>query len=74
MTQAFPAMPPYHQGPINLKTLLKLQEHLINCAMTFRVDGRAMGYLDLAVGQQIYALYTANAYPVRTVDPGPRAV
>ena len=74
MTQAFPAMPPYHQGPINLKTLLKLQEHLINCAMTFRVDGRAMGYLDLAVGQQIYALYTANAYPVRTADPGPRVV
>ena len=42
--------------------------------MTFRVDGRAMGHLDLAVGQQIYALYTANAYPARTADPGPRVI
>ena len=33
-----------------------------------------MGYLDLAVGQQIYALYTANAYPARTADPGPRVI
>ena len=74
MTLAFPAMPPYHQGPINLKTLLKLQEHLINCAMTFQVDGRPKGYLDLAVGQAIYALYTANAYPARTADPGPRVI
>ena len=74
ITMAFPSMPPYHQGPITLKTLLKLQEHLINCAVTFRVDGRAMGYLDLAVGQAIYALYTANAYPARTADPGPRVI
>ena len=74
MTLAFPAMPPYHQGPINLKTLLNLQEHLINCAMTFQVDGRPKGYLDLAVGQQIYALYTAAAYPARTPDPGPRVI
>ena len=42
--------------------------------MTFRVDGRGMGHLDLTVGQQIYALYTANACPVRTPDPGPRVI
>ena len=33
-----------------------------------------MGYFNLAVGPQIYALYTANAYPGRTADPGPRVI
>ena len=42
--------------------------------MTLRVDGRTMGHLDLAVGQQMYALYTVNAYPARTPDPGPRVI
>ena len=74
MTLAFPAMPPIHQGMITLKTLLEFQEHLINCAMTFQVNGRPKGYLDLAVGQALYALYTAAAYPARTPDPGPRVI
>ena len=51
-----------------------MQEHLINCVMTFRANGKAMGYLDLAVGQQIYMLYTANAFPARTADPDPRVM
>ena len=74
MTMAFPSMPTMHQGLQTLKTLLQLQQHLINCAQTFRVDGRPMGYLDIAVGPQIYALYTANPYPVRTANPGPRVI
>ena len=74
MTLAFPSMPTMHQGPQSLKTLLQLRQHLINCAQTFCVDGRPMGYLNLAVGPQIYALYTDNAYPGRTVHPGPRVI
>ena len=74
MTLAFPSIPTMHQGPQSLKTLLQLQQHLINCAQTFCVDGRPMGYLDLAVGPHIYALYTANAYPEKTADPGPHVI
>ena len=74
MTLAFPSMPAIHQGLQTLKTLLQLQQHLINCAQTFRVDDRPMGYLDIAVGPQIYALYTAYDYPPRTENPGPRVI
>ena len=74
MTLAFSSMQTMHQGPQSLKTLFHLQQHIINCAQTFRVDGRPMDYLNLAVGPQIYALYTANTYPGRTVDPGPRVI
>ena len=33
-----------------------------------------MGYLDIVVGPQIYALYTAIPYPVRTANPGTRVI
>ena len=33
-----------------------------------------MGYLDIAVGPQIYAMYTAYAYPPRLANPGPRVI
>ena len=72
MTLAFPNMPTTHQGPQTLKTLLLLQQHLMNCAETFLVDGRPRGYLSLVVGAALYALFTTNPYPARTVDPGPR--
>ena len=67
-------MPAVLQGPITLKTLLHLQQHFINCAMTFRVEGQAMGYLWLAVVPQIYAIYTAELYPARTANPGERVI
>ena len=74
MTLAFPSMPTMHQGPQTLKTLLLLQQHMMNCAETFLVDGRPRGYLSLAVGAALYALFTADPYPARTVDPGPRVI
>lgn len=67
---AFPSMPMIYEGPQSLKTLLAIQEHLISCAQTFRVDGRPLGLLDLAIPPALYALYTALAYPARTADPG----
>ena len=74
MTLAFPSMPTMHQGPQTLKTLLLLQQHMMNCAETFLVDGRPRGYLSLDVGAALYALCTADPYPARTVDPGPRVI
>ena len=74
MTLAFPSQPMIHEGPQSLKTLLTVQQHIINCAQSFAVDGRPFGLLNLAVPHQLYALYTAAPYPQRTVDPGARPV
>ena len=59
MTLAFPSQPMMHEGPQSLKTLLTVQQHIINCAQSFAVDGRPFGLLNLAVPHQLYALYTA---------------
>ena len=74
MTLAFPTQPMTHEGPQTLKTLLAIQQHLINCAQSFAVDGQPFGLLNLAVPVQLYALYTAAPYPQRTPDPGPRPI
>ena len=74
MSLAFPSQPMIHEGPQTLKTLLTIQQHLINCAQSFAIDGQPFGLLNLAVPHQLYALYTAAPYPQRTVDPGPRPV
>ena len=71
MTLAFPSMTTMHQGPQTLKTLLLLQQHMMNCEEIFLVDGHPRGYLSLAVGAALYALFMADPYPARTVDPGP---
>ena len=67
---AFPSRPSIHDGPQTLKMLLGIQQHLINCAQSFRVNGRPLGLLNLAIPAQVYVLYTADAYPARTADPG----
>ena len=67
---AFPSIPNIHDGPHTLKTLLSIQQHMINCAQSFRVNGRPLGLLNLAIPAQVYVLYTADAYPARTADPG----
>ena len=44
-------------------------------AQTFCVNEQPVGYLNLVVGPQIYALYTDNAYPARTADrPGQQVI
>ena len=70
MKAAFPSLPMVHDGPQTLQTLLAIQQHLINCAQSFWVDGRPLGLLNLAIPAQVYVLYTSDAYPVRTADPG----
>ena len=70
MKAAFPSLQMVHDGPQTSKTLLAIQQHLINCAQSFRVDGRPRGLLNLAIPAQVYVLYTADAYPARTADPG----
>jgi len=60
---AFPSMPTMYQGLQTLKTLLLLQQHMMNCAETFLVDGWPRGYIRLAVGATLYTLFTADPYP-----------
>ena len=70
MKTAFPSMPMTLEGPQTLTTLLAIQQHLINCAQSFRVEGRPLGLLNLAIPAQVYQLYTADPYPARAVNPG----
>ena len=72
MKTAFPSMPMTLEGPQTLKTLLAIQQHLINCAQSFRVEGRPLGLLNLAIPAPVYQLYTADPYPVRAINPGDR--
>ena len=72
MKTAFPSMPMTLEGPQTLTTLLAIQQHLINCAQSFRVEGRPLGLLNLAIPAQVYQLYTADPYPARAVNPGDR--
>ena len=58
MTQAFPSMRIMFQGPQTLKTLLKMQEHLINCAMTFCDHNKR--HMDHALTDCLYAMLSPN--------------
>ena len=72
MKAAFPNMPNGTNVTDipSLKSLLSCLQHLVNCAQSFRVDGRPLGLLALAVTAPVYALYTPDAYPARSINPG----
>ena len=57
----------------NLHQLLLCRAHLNACARAHPHRAHSQGHLYLALPPQLYALETADAYPLRAADPGATA-
>ena len=69
----FPPIPfvASEDNPPNLKFLLMCAEHLGEYAQSLRHIVHTFGHRYLALTLPMWALESADAYPIRQVDPGP---
>ena len=72
MTAGFPIQPLTIREKPTLRSLLEFLKRIIACSMTKRIPKAPLGHLYQSVPTAVYALYTADAYPVRAIDPGQR--
>ena len=70
MTAGFPSQLLTIREQPTLQSLLECLKHVIACSMTKRLPTAPLGHLYQAVPAAVYALHTAQAYPVRAIDPG----
>ena len=70
MTAGFPSKTLTIREQPTLRSLLECLKHIIACSMTKRLPTAPLGHLYQAVPVAVYALHTADAYPIRAIDPG----
>ena len=65
MRDAFPVMHTLQEGRPDLNYLLQCLCHLFLCTMSHQTHGYPLGKLNLAITAPLYALFTADRYPMR---------
>ena len=71
MIAAFPEAAPKINGQPTLRELIRVIDHLIRCAQTHETDISPLKLLFLCIPPELYANYTAEAYPTIPNYPGP---
>ena len=70
MAASFPARIPAIEGEITFKELLRVFRYLIVCAQSVVTSHQTLNFLYLVVPTELWALYSATAYPQAPGNPG----